>query len=98
MPAAFDEAAIVLDEVEHALVVAHATEVKMEREGAFLLWVGVALLSLGVAGVTGVLFVRWLVRRSGPDSTPVIGREDVFGTVLAPADPDDQQIEAEVER
>jgi len=95
---ALDEAAIMLDEVGHALAVAHAAEVEVERTGAFLLRVGVVLLGLVVAGVTGVLLLRWLLQHPEPESTPVIGQDDVFGTAVATADPDDQQIEAEVER
>ena len=95
---ALDEAAIMLDEVGHALAVAHAAEVEVERTGAFLLRVGVVLLGLVVAGVTGFLLLRWLLQHPEPEPTPVIGQEDVSGTVVATVDPDDQQIEAEVER
>ena len=95
---ALDEATIMLDEVEHALAIAHAAEVKVERTGAFLLRVGLVLLALVAAGLTGNLVLRWLLQHPEPESTPVIGQDDVFGTAVATADPDDQQIEAEVER
>jgi Na+/glutamate symporter len=94
---ALDEAVIMLGEVGHALAVAHAAEVEVERTGAFLLRVGVVLLGLVVAGVTGVLLLRWLLQHPEPEPAPVIGQEDV-STVVATVDPDDQQIEAEVER
>ena len=65
MPTALDEAAIMLDEVERALAVAHAAEVKVERTGAFLLRVGVILLGLVVGG-EGVLLLRWLLEHRSP--------------------------------
>jgi len=94
---ALDEAAILLDDVERALAVAHAAEVEVERTGAFLLRVGVVVLGLVVAGVAAVLFLRWFLRHPEPEPVPVVGQDDVYGTVVATADPDDRPIESMTE-
>ena len=89
---ALDEAVLVVDGVERALSAAQTAELRVERTGAFLLKVGVVLLGVTVAGVAGVLFLRWFLQHPGPDPDPgtLIGPGGGFGDATVSATPDDQ--------
>ena len=73
----FEEATVILDEVERALAAAHNAEVKTEREVAFIVRAGAVLICAAVAVVVGILFLRWffgvpeaeLSGSVGPDSS-----------------------------
>ncbi len=55
-----EEAVHILDEVERSLAVAHEAEVKAEREVAFVVKAGVAVVGAVLAVVSAILFLRWL--------------------------------------
>ena len=59
-------AAVIVDEVEHALAKAHTAEVKAEREIAFTAKVGVVVVGAAVAVVVVTLVLRWLFEK--PDT------------------------------
>ena len=52
------EAAVILEEVERAVAVAHGAGVKAERQGVFILRVGVVVCATAAIG-TGILVLRW---------------------------------------
>jgi hypothetical protein len=68
-----DEAAVVLDEVERALAVAHNAEVKAEREGAFIVRAGVVVAGAAVAVVVGILFLRWFFEKPKAEPDESVG-------------------------
>jgi len=72
---AIDEAEVALYQVERALATAHAVEVQVERSGAFVVRVGLVVLGVVVAGVTGFFLLRWFLRSpepmtESPDTAP----------------------------
>ena len=68
-----EEAAVILDEVERAVAAAHNAEVKAEREGAFIVRVGVVVVGAAMAVVAGILFLRWFFEESEADPIGSVG-------------------------
>ena len=70
-----EEAAVILDEVERAVAAAHSSEVKLEREGAFIVRVGGVLIGVAVAVVLGILFLRWFVEAPEVEPGGSVGQD-----------------------
>ena len=67
-----EEAAVVLDEVERAVAVAHSTEVKAEREGSFVVGAVILVAGAAIAAFVGFRFLRWFFEKpEAPTEAPV---------------------------
>jgi len=72
----FEEAAVILDEVERALAAAHNAEVKTEREVAFVVRAGVILIGVAMTIVLGILFLRWFFDAPKTEPSGSVGLDE----------------------